>query len=164
MSSRSRASAGKGLVGNIKNVVQRATGDEPSTGGYQLLGAGLASTLGATLSLALSLGVSITALVLIFLTYSQIEGESSDVVAFALAAGVLGAIALGLQVISALPRMQATNPGRPLGRFMNTIVFAAYLVAGILSALVATRVSGTLQTYSIISAIFYIFISGVRFH
>jgi hypothetical protein len=126
----------------------------PNTGG-RLLGRGIGGFVAGMISLILSLAISIVALVLISLVYTQIETVTAEVTTLAVAALSLGTVALALQVLGAIPAI-----GR-WGMFINLLIMVAYIVAGILALLVATQVpAGTLQTYALVAGIFYIFIGG----
>ena len=126
----------------------------PTSGG-RLLGRGIGGFVAGMVSLILSRAISIVALVLISLVYTQIEAVAAEVTTYAVAALSLGTVALALQVLGAIPAI-----GR-WGMFINLLIMVAYIAAGVLSLLVATQVpAGTLQTYALVAGIFYIFIGG----
>ncbi len=131
-----------------------------STGGRRLLGGGVRGFVGALIALALSAAISIVALVMICLVYTQIEPitstAASTITTYATASLSLGVIALGLQVIGAFIR-----PDSGWGSAVNMIIMAAYIIAGVLALLVAVGLpDSTLQTYALVAAAFYIFIGG----
>lgn len=145
-----------------RKPLQRAVGKltklfnvtSPSTNGRLFTG-GLSGFVGGLLSLVLSLGISIVALVLISLVYTQIEAFGSETTTLAVASLSLGAVALGLQVLGVVPIVR--NLG---GWLVSLLIMASYIIAGILALFVATQVTGTLQTYALIAGIFYVFIGG----
>lgn len=125
------------------------------TAGGRLLGRGVGGFVTGLVSLILSLAISITALVLISLVYTQIETVAAEVTTLAVASLSLGTVALALQVLGAIPAVGV------YGMFINLIIMVAYIVAGVLALLVATQVpAGNLQTYALIAGVFYVFIGG----
>lgn len=155
-SSRRRASPERSLsLGNLFNRRLFSVTDI-NTGGRRLLGGGVRGAVGALVALVLSAAVSITALVLISLVYTQLEPISSLVTTYAVAALSLGTIALGLQVLGAFLRA-----GSGWGATVNLIIMASYIIAGVLALLVAVGLpQDNLQTYALVAAAFYIFIGG----
>jgi hypothetical protein len=155
-SSRRRASPERNLsLGNLFNR-QIFSVTDVGTGGRRLLGGGIRGAIGAIIALVLSAAVSVTALVLISLVYTQLEAVASQVTTYAVAALSLGTVALALQVLGAFIR-----PGAGWGATINLLIMASYIVAGVLSLLVAVGLpQDNLQTYALIAAAFYIFIGG----
>lgn len=140
-------------VGGGLNKLFKVTA--PSTDG-RLFGKGISGFLSGLISLILSLAISIIALVLISLVYTQIEAVAAEVTTLALASLSLGTVALALQVLGAIPAV--SNWG---GWLVSLIIMASYIIAGVLALLVATQVpSGSLQTYALIAGVFYVFIGG----
>jgi len=137
--------AGLNKVFNVTN---------PTAGG-RLLGRGVGGFIGGLVSLVLSLAISIIALALISLVYTQIETVTAEVTTLAVASLSLGTVALGLQVLGAIPAVGV------YGLYISLITMIAYIAAGVLALLVATQVpAGSLQTYALIAGVFYIFIGG----
>jgi hypothetical protein len=135
------------------------------TAGGRLLGRGVGGFVAGLVSLILSLAISIVALALISLVYTQIETVAAEVTTLAVASLSLGTVALGLQVLgAAIPSAFDNNSAEYVGNYgmyISLITMIAYIVAGVLALLVATQVpAGSLQTYALIAGVFYIFIGG----
>lgn len=125
------------------------------TAGGRLLGRGVGGFVAGLVSLILSLAISIIALALISLVYTQIETVDAEVTTLAVASLSLGTVALGLQVLGTIPAVNV------YGMYINLITMIAYIAAGVLALLVATQVpAGNLQTYALIAGAFYVFIGG----
>jgi len=125
------------------------------TAGGRLLGRGIGGFVAGLVSLILSLAISIVALALISLVYTQIESVAAEVTTLAVASLSLGTVALGLQVLGAIPAVGI------YGMYISLITMIAYIAAGVLALLVATQVpAGSLQTYALVAGAFYIFIGG----
>jgi hypothetical protein len=121
-----------------------------------VFGKGIGSAISGVLGITLSLAISIVALVLISLVYSQVQTVESDKTTYVLAALSLGVVAIGLQILGAVPALGI------FGRLVNLVVMVAYISAGVLALLFAasTTPDSTLQTYALVAGIFYIFIGG----
>jgi len=123
----------------------------------ELFGKGLSGALSGVLGITLSLAVSIVALILISLVYTNIsQAADNEKAVYVVASLSLGAVALGLQFLGALPVLGI------FGRLLNLVVMVAYIAAGVLALLFAasTTPDSTLQTYALVAGIFYIFIGG----
>lgn len=154
-SKRRSSSRAKPLQATLPSLSKLFNVTAPTTGG-RILGGGLRGFIAGIASLVISLAISLVALVLISLAYTQIESVSSETTTIAVAALSLGTVALGLQVIGAIPAVARTGP------LISLITMIAYIVAGVLALLVVTQVPAntTIQTYALIAGIFYVFIGG----
>jgi hypothetical protein len=122
-----------------------------------ILGKGVGGALAGVVGIVMSLAISLVALVLISLvyTYAQSSGEQTAST-YAVASLSLGVVAIGLQLLGAIPALGI------FGRLVNLIVMVSYIAAGVLALLYAAQETpnSTTQVYALIAGIFYIFIGG----